>query len=98
MRSTFLLLLVVVFALPCSAQTLITTPPDIILFDGVIYTGDGFSEDKPQTVGAIAIGSGKVVAAGTNQDIKRLAGPRTILRDLSAADTHAFVFPGFNDA
>ena len=42
--------------------------PDIIFFNGVIYTGDGFAEDKPQTVQAIAIGGGKIIAVGTNED------------------------------
>ena len=98
MRSTFLLLLVALFTLPFSAQTQISTLPDIILFNGVIYTGEGFAQDKPQTVEAIAIGRGKVLAVGTNEDIKRLAGPKTILRDLNSAKSHTFVFPGFNDA
>ena len=98
MRPTFLLLLAALFALPCPAQTQITTPPDIILFNGIIYTGEGFEQNKPQTVQAIAIGGGKVVAVGTNGDIKRLAGPKTILRDVSSANSHTFVFPGFNDA
>jgi predicted amidohydrolase YtcJ len=100
MRSTFPLLFSVLFlfTLPSSAQTQISNLPDIILFNGVIYTGEGFAQDKPQTVEAIAIGRGKVLAVGTNEDIKRLAGPGTILRDLSSANTHAFVFPGFNDA
>jgi predicted amidohydrolase YtcJ len=100
MRSTFLLVFAVLFlfTLPSSAQTQISNLPDIILFNGVIYTGEGFTQDKPQTVEAIAIGRGKVLAVGTNEDIKRLAGPKTILRDLSSTNARAFVFPGFNDA
>jgi predicted amidohydrolase YtcJ len=70
--------------------------PDTIFFNGTIYTGVGFSEDKPQIVAAMAIGGGKVVAVGTNKEITRLAGPNTRLRDLSSAS--AFIFPGFNDA
>jgi predicted amidohydrolase YtcJ len=72
--------------------------PEIIFFNGVIYTGTGFAEDKPETVQAIAIGGGKVIAAGSDKEIKRLAGPATVLRDLNAAETGTFVFPGFNDA
>src|ERR1700748_3007706 len=100
MRSTSLLLfaLLFLFTLPSSAQTPISNLPDIILFNGVIYTGEGFAQDKTQTVEAIAIGRGKVLAVGTNEDIRRLAGPGTVLRDLSSVTTHAFVFPGFNDA
>ena len=72
--------------------------PEIIFFNGVIYTGDGFAEDKPETVQAMAIGGGKVLAVGTNDEIMRLAGPQTRIRDLKPAGKGVFVFPGFNDA
>jgi predicted amidohydrolase YtcJ len=72
--------------------------PDVIYFDGVIYTGVGFAEDKPQTVEAMAVGGGKVIAIGTTQEVTRLAGPHTRLRDLSTDTTSTYVFPGFNDA
>jgi predicted amidohydrolase YtcJ len=72
--------------------------PDLIFFDGTIYTGVGFSEDKPQTVQAMAIGGGKVLAVGTTEAITRLAGPKTRLRDLKGEGAGTFVFPGFNDA
>ena len=72
--------------------------PDLIYFNGVIYTGNGLAEDKPEIVEAIAIGDGKVLAVGTSQQITRLAGPNTQLRDLDSAHTHNFIFPGFNDA
>ena len=72
--------------------------PDLIFFNGVIYTGAGFAEDQPQVVQAIAIGRGKVLAIGTSAEITRLAGPNTHLRDLDSAATGTFLFPGFNDA
>jgi hypothetical protein len=72
--------------------------PEVIFFDGVIYTGVGMAEDKPQTVEAMAIGGGKVLAVGSTQEITRLAGPKTRLRDLNTDSTSTFVFPGFNDA
>ena len=72
--------------------------PEIIFFDGVIYTGEGFADDKPRTVEAMAIGDGKVLAIGTTAEVTRLAGPKTILRDLNTATNHTFIFPGFNDA
>ena len=72
--------------------------PEIIFFNGTIYTGVGFAEDKPETVQAMAFGGGKVLAVGTNDEITRMAGPSTILRDLHAPNSSAFVFPGFNDA
>ena len=46
-------------------------PPEIIFFNGIIYTGAGLAEDNPQTVQAMAIGDGKVIAVGTNAEIKR---------------------------
>ena len=76
----------------------LTTVPEIIFFNGVIYTGVGFNEDKPETVQAMAIGGGKVLAVGTTDEITKLAGPDTRLRDLDSANTSTFVFPGFNDA
>ena len=72
--------------------------PEIIFFDGIIYTGVGFAEDKPQVVEAIAIGGGKILAVGKTEEITRLAGPKTVLHDLDSASTSTFIFPGFNDA
>ena len=74
------------------------TVPDVIFFDGTIYTGSGMAEDKPQTVEALAIAGGKVLAIGTSAAITRLAGPQTRLRDLQGGGRPTFVFPGFNDA
>lgn len=72
--------------------------PEDVFFNGVIYTGEGFAEDKPHVVEAMAIAKGVVVALGTNAEIKAMAGPKTHLHDLDAANTHRCVFPGFNDA
>jgi len=72
--------------------------PDVIFFNAVIYTGEGFSNDKPQTAQAMAIGGGKVLAVGTTNEVTKLAGPHTRLRDLDSANTSTFIFPGFNDA
>ncbi|HZL51426.1 MAG TPA: hypothetical protein VFC37_10815, partial [Terracidiphilus sp.] len=55
---------------------------EIIFFNGVIYTGEGLAEGKPRTVEAMAVGGGKVLAMGSNAEIKRLAGPKTQMRDL----------------
>jgi predicted amidohydrolase YtcJ len=73
-------------------------PPEDIYFNGRIYTGEGFKTDKPQIVEAIAIGGGKVLAVGTNAEIKRLAGPKTHLHALDTARTGTTIFPGINDA
>jgi hypothetical protein len=70
--------------------------PEVIFINGVIYTGEGFAIDKPQTVEAMAVGGGKVLAVGTTEEIRRIAGPKTTVRDLKGSET--VVFPGFNDA
>jgi hypothetical protein len=70
----------------------------MIFFNAVIYTGVGFAEDKPEVVQAMAIGGGKVLAVGTNDEVTRLAGPKTRLWDVDSNDTSNFIFPGFNDA
>ena len=72
--------------------------PDIIFINGIIYTGEGFAEDRPQVVQAMAIGGGRVLAVGTNDEVSRLAGPNTRLHDLDSRSTGTAVFPGFNDA
>src|SRR5246127_1245072 len=102
MRPASVLLLAVLSVLvDCPAQNppaKHTPVPDIIFFNGVIYTGEGFAQEKPQTVQAMAISGGKVLAIGTNDEVTRLAGPKTALRDLNTASSSTFVFPGFNDA
>jgi predicted amidohydrolase YtcJ len=88
----------------CSQQASVTPSrstlavPDTIFFNGVIYTGAGLEDGHPQTVQAMAVGAGRVIAIGTDQEIKLLSGPKTVLRDLDSARTGTFVFPGFNDA
>jgi len=72
--------------------------PDDVFFNGAIYTGQGFAADKPQVVEAMAVAEGRVVAVGTNEEIKRLAGRGTHLHDLDTTQTNRFIFPGFNDA
>jgi len=76
----------------------LATAPEYIFFNAVIYTGEGFSDDKPQTVEAMAIGGGKVLAIGTTEEITRMAGPNTHLKDVNSSSTSTFIFPGFNDA
>jgi predicted amidohydrolase YtcJ len=74
------------------------TMPETIFFNGVIYTGEGLTVDKPRTVQAMAVGDGKVLAVGNNEEIKRLAGSATKMYDLHGSGKSVFVFPGFNDA
>lgn len=102
MRTSLVLLVAGLACVPgCLSQSLAakTAPeahaaPELILLHGVIYTGNGFAEDKPEVAQAIAIGAGKVLAVGTDAQIERLAAPSTRVRDLHSA----IVFPGFNDA
>jgi predicted amidohydrolase YtcJ len=79
------------------AQQISSNPPEWILYHGAILTGDGLNgpgDGKPQIVSAMAIAGGKVLAVGSDAEIKRMAGPQTQLRDLNGT----FVMPGLNDA
>ena len=103
MRACLLLNIALLAAVPvCAAQASQTKGaammPEVVFFNGVIYTGEGFSQDKPRTVQAMAIGGGKVLAVGGNEAIKRLAGAATQMHDLRGGGREVFVFPGFNDA
>jgi predicted amidohydrolase YtcJ len=95
---TALLMAFVAAAASSPAQSKPSVAPEVIFFNGVIYTGVGFDADKPQIVQAMAIGNGKIIAIGTNQEIRSLAGPNTRFRNLNSAGTGVFIFPGFNDA
>lgn len=79
-----------------AAQTGAALAPEMIFVNGVIYTGEGFAEDKPVIVQAMAIGHGKVVAVGSSEEIRKLAGSKTAVHDLHSINV--YVFPGFNDA
>lgn len=64
--------------------------PELILYDGKIFTGD---TSRPYAE-AIAISRNRITAIGSNEEIHRLAARTTRLIDL---DDH-IVVPGFNDA
>jgi predicted amidohydrolase YtcJ len=85
-------------AAPAKPAPTVASVPDLIYFNGIIYTGNGFAEDKPETVEAMAVGGGKVLAVGTTKEITGFAGPDTRLVDLDSGNTSNFIFPGFNDA
>ena len=70
--------------------------PDFIFIHAQIYTGDGFSGDKPLLVEAMAVGQGRILATGSDQSILRLAGKATQVVDMSTRQE--WIFPGFNDA
>jgi predicted amidohydrolase YtcJ len=74
------------------------TPADTIYLHGNILTGAHlrFNDPSPtlDTVTAIAIAEGKILATGTDADLLKLRGPKTKVIDLQGA----FAMPGFNDA
>jgi predicted amidohydrolase YtcJ len=63
--------------------------PDVIFVNGDIYT-----QATPTRAQATAVSDGCIVAVGSNDDIRKLKGPRTQVVDLGGH----FVMPGFNDA
>jgi predicted amidohydrolase YtcJ len=64
--------------------------PDMVLYNGKIFLADSANT----IVQALAVHGGRVQAAGTDADVRRLAGPRTEMVDLQGR----LVTPGFNDA
>src|SRR5260370_29128657 len=87
-----------------SAQS--KSSPEMVFVNGDIYTGTtsmiriqtGRNPDsgawEHKRVKAIAVSGGKIIAAGTNDEIQKLKGPKTQVIDLGGH----FVMPGFNDA
>ena len=71
------------FSLPKDA------PPDTIFVNGEIYT-----QAAPARAQALAVRDGRIVAIGSNDDIRKLKGTHTQVVDLGGH----FVMPGFNDA
>jgi hypothetical protein len=64
--------------------------PDLVLVNGVIYTGDAA---QPR-VEALAVKGERIMATGNTQQIRALAGEGTRVLDLQGR----FAMPGFNDA
>ncbi len=64
-------------------------PPDAIFVNGDIYT-----QATPARAQAMAVRDGRIVAIGSNDDIRQLKGGHTQVIDLGGH----FVMPGFNDA
>jgi len=63
--------------------------PDVIFVNGDIYT-----QASPPHAEAIAVREGRIVAVGSNDDVRKLKGSRTQMVDLGGR----WVMPGFNDA
>jgi hypothetical protein len=75
------------FALMSFASS--NTSPDAIFVNGEIYT-----QASPARAQAMAVRDGRIVAVGTNDDIRKLKASHTQVVDLGGH----FVMPGFNDA
>lgn len=74
------------------SNLLLSSPAEILLFNGIIASGD---IHQPLITGAqaIAIAHGHILAAGSNDEIFNLAGPTTVKIDLEGR----LVVPGFID-
>src|SRR5437868_2513271 len=63
---------------------------DLVIVNANVHTMDA----RQPTAEAVAVFGNRIVAVGTNEEIKRLAGARTRVVDARGA----LVLPGFNDA
>lgn len=63
--------------------------PETIFVNGDIYT-----QASPAQAEAIAVRNGRIIAIGSNQEMRKLKGSRTHIVDLAGH----WVMPGFNDA
>lgn len=66
------------------------TSPELILYNGKVFTSDPINSNAE----AIAIRGERILAVGSNEEIKKLANAKTRLIDLQ----NRVVTPGFNDA
>lgn len=82
-------LIIALLALNLVAKAQQSSPADLILHNGVIWTVD----EKNPTAQAVAIKDGKFVIVGSNSAALKLRGPNTRVIDLKGN----FVVPGFND-
>jgi len=85
-----LLLLLVVAALPADAGEALAPPADLILHHGKIVTVDS----QFRTVEALAVKGERILAAGTNDEVRKLAGPQSEQIDLAGR----VVLPGLIDS
>jgi predicted amidohydrolase YtcJ len=86
-RSPFFLIALLLLASLVTAQI---PTPERILVNGKVWTGES---SKPY-VSAVAIRGERIIAVGTDEEIRRLAGSATETIDLGGA----FAMPGVNDS
>lgn len=94
MKTTYLLILMLVLSLnlmnPSAQAEKIALVADTVIVNAVVHTMD---TAKP-TAEAVAISANRIVAVGSSNDIRKLAGPKT--RTIDAKQR--LLLPGFNDA
>lgn|GEM_PF-2845855 len=73
-----------------SAAAAQAASPDVIFFNGKVFTSDS----EHLWAEAVAVKGNRILAVGSNQTIRVLAGHETKLLDLD----HRTVIPGLNDA
>jgi predicted amidohydrolase YtcJ len=74
---------------PSTAKAFTANAPDILFVNADIYT-----QAAPARAQAMAVRDGRIVAIGSNDEIRKLKGSHTQVVDLGGH----FVMPGFNDA
>jgi hypothetical protein len=74
---------------PSTAKAFTANAPDILFVNADIYT-----QAAPARAQAMAVRDGRIVAIGSNDEIRKLQGSHTQVVDLGGH----FVMPGFNDA
>src|SRR6478736_2013610 len=67
-----------------------SAPADLVITNGKVYPADGTG----RFFQAVAIGGGKVLRIGSNQEMEDLRGPSTTVMDARGRA----VVPGFNDS
>jgi len=100
MKPILPLLLIVTVLLSSTTRAQTRSVADVIFLNGDIYTGavlsyePGVKAPPTERVQAIAVKDGRILAAGTNDDIKKFHANKTHTVDLGGH----FVMPGINDA
>src|ERR1043166_1202399 len=93
MKTTLLLIPIVAFSL--SLMNVPNSDNLSLVADTIILNAAVHTRDPPQPVAeAVAIYGNRIVAAGSTNDIRKLAGPNTRTIDAKGR----LLLPGFNDA
>ncbi len=96
LRSGAIVVCLVSLAFPAYAQTPGNVPAELIAYpDLVLFNGKVLTVDASFTIAqAVAVRGGRVIAVGSDADIKQLIGPSTRAIDLAGKS----VVPGFIDS